>query len=226
MLAFLQEHGPWVMESGGDSFHENEFSWNKNASVLYIEQPAGVGFSYCNHTASDCDFDDMNSSVDNLAALNEWFARFPDFKANDLFVAGESYAGIYVPYLLYQIDGFNKNQTDGDTINLKGMMVGNGVTNWTYDTMPATVDMGYWRSIMSQEMHDNILAEGCDYSGIVFDKNPSESCMNYLNKYQDDIADINIYNIYGTCYGATEEEYFQTEVDLDLYDDANESGFL
>jgi hypothetical protein len=103
----------------------------------------------------------------------------------------------------------NENKTSGhDQIPLKGMMVGNGVTNWTYDTMPATVDMGYWRSIMSQEMHDNILAEGCDYSGIVFDKNPSESCMNYLNKYQDDIADINIYNIYGTCYGATEEEYF------------------
>lgn len=52
-------------------------------------------------------------------------------------------------------------------------MVGNGVTNWTYDTMPATTDMGYWHSIMSQDIHDNIVAEDCDYSGIVFDNNPS-----------------------------------------------------
>ena len=57
---------------------------------------------------------------------------------------------------------WNGNHTD-DTINLKGMMVGNGVTNWTYDALPATVDMAYWHSLISQETHDKIVKEQCDY---------------------------------------------------------------
>ena len=47
MLAFLQEHGPWHLPDGASNFSKNEYSWNKEANVLYIEQPAGVGFSYC-----------------------------------------------------------------------------------------------------------------------------------------------------------------------------------
>ena len=47
MLGFSQEHGPYVMEDGGTTFHYNEYSWNKEVNMLYIESPAGVGFSYC-----------------------------------------------------------------------------------------------------------------------------------------------------------------------------------
>ena len=60
MLGFMQEHGPFVMNDNTTVFIENEYSWNTNASVLYIEQPAGVGFSYCNPSIpEDCTFDDM-----------------------------------------------------------------------------------------------------------------------------------------------------------------------
>lgn len=48
------------------------------------------------------------------------------------------------------------------------MMVGNGVTNWTFDALPGTIDMAYWHSLISQELHDNILEEGCDFSGVEF----------------------------------------------------------
>ena len=60
MLGFMQENGPFRLESGGTIFHESEYSWNRETNLLYIEQPAGVGFSYCN-SLKDCSFNDEKS---------------------------------------------------------------------------------------------------------------------------------------------------------------------
>ena len=88
------------MDSGTNYFVPNQYSWNTSANVLYIESPAGVGYSYCGNTA-DCTFNDVTSSQDNLTAVLAWYTKFPEFQANDLYISGESYAGIYVPYLTW-----------------------------------------------------------------------------------------------------------------------------
>jgi carboxypeptidase C (cathepsin A) len=105
MLGLVQEHGPYIMDNGGNSFHWNDYSWNREANMLYIEAPAGVGYSYC-IDPRDCEqFDDNNSAEDNLNALLYFFEyKFPERKKNDLYISGESYAGIYVPYLVNQLD--------------------------------------------------------------------------------------------------------------------------
>ena len=78
---------------------KNKYSWNTHANMLYIESPAGVGYSFCS-SEDECDSDDLNSSIENFAAVMGWFEKFPEFKENDLYISGESYAGIYVPYLV------------------------------------------------------------------------------------------------------------------------------
>jgi serine carboxypeptidase-like clade 1 len=47
------------------------------------------------------------------------------------FIAGESYAGIYVPTLAQKI--LEGNQNGGLKIRLEGIMVGNGCTDPVYD---------------------------------------------------------------------------------------------
>lgn len=94
------------MESGTNVFVKNDWSWNTNANVLYIESPAGVGFSYCGNVA-DCTFNDETSAQDNLTVVLEFFKKFPEFGQNELYISGESYAGIYVPYLAWHIDQYN-----------------------------------------------------------------------------------------------------------------------
>jgi len=49
--------------------------------MLYIEQPAGVGYSYCNSTENpaDCEHDDNSMAKDNLEVIIEWYKRFPEW---------------------------------------------------------------------------------------------------------------------------------------------------
>ena len=97
MMAFMQENGPRAINDGEDFVVENEYSWTKRANVLWIESPAGVGWSKASE--ADLDTNDVIQSQDALKALYSWYEKFPEFKKNKLFVSGESYAGIYVPYL-------------------------------------------------------------------------------------------------------------------------------
>lgn len=66
------------------------------------------------------------------------------------------------------------NKTVAEQINLKGMAIGNGCTNWTFDTMPATLNMTYGHALFNTELWDSMSKNYCDYSGIEFDQNPSD----------------------------------------------------
>ena len=154
MLGFLTEHGPYVIDDGSTVLRANQYSWNREANMLYIEQPAGVGYSYC-EGAEDCAFTDLSSAEDNLQVLLGWYAKYPEYQTNDLYLSGESYAGIYVPYLMDQIHEYNqKAAPSAFQPPLRGIMVGNGVTNWTYDTIPAFLEMGYWHSLYDGETRE------------------------------------------------------------------------
>ena len=136
MLGLLQEHGPFVMPDIGDTFDTNPHSWNTKANMLYVEQPAGVGFSAYGSEADLKQNDDVSSS-DFFTAVQSFFKKFKEFKKHDLWVTGESYGGIYVPWLAKRINDFNKGATAADKINLKGIVVGNGVADYHYDTTMA-----------------------------------------------------------------------------------------
>jgi len=45
LLGFMQENGPYIIDDGEKLIQPNPAPWNLKANVLYIEQPAGVGFS-------------------------------------------------------------------------------------------------------------------------------------------------------------------------------------
>lgn len=68
MLGWAQEHGPYSMEDGSSNFTFNDWSWNNNANMFYIESPANVGFSVC-EDLTECQWDDHNSADDNLQAI-------------------------------------------------------------------------------------------------------------------------------------------------------------
>jgi len=169
MLGFFQENGPWIVDDDNNTIYENPYSWNKRANVLYMESPAGVGFSIAN-TDEAKKHNDFTQSQDTFAALNTFFGEFPERKSNPLYISGESYGGIYVPYLSWQLYQANlkeqvkQNDTSVMLYNLKGFMVGNGVTNWKYDAERSWTDTLYGFDMIPKDLYDKIGAARCDFN--------------------------------------------------------------
>jgi hypothetical protein len=118
-LLIRSEHGPFYISSDG-TLTPNDSSWNKEANILYVEQPAGVGFSFAD-TDEDLVTDDKTSAADNYELVLQFLKRFPERQSNPFYVASESYGGHYMPQLTLEI---LKKNTD-DFINFKGFLVGN-----------------------------------------------------------------------------------------------------
>jgi carboxypeptidase C (cathepsin A) len=66
LIGYALEHGPYVIEDESYSFSANPYSWNNNATVIYLDAPAGVGFSVCGDQSECNNFDDSNTAEDNL----------------------------------------------------------------------------------------------------------------------------------------------------------------
>ena len=106
MLGLFSEHGPYIFDDGETVIKPNPWPWNQRANMLYMESPAGVGYSIAN-TTDDLLHSDMSTSQDAFSALQDFFKAFPAFRANPLYITGESYAGVYAPYLAWQIHEWN-----------------------------------------------------------------------------------------------------------------------
>ena len=70
--------------------------------------------------------------MDNYNALLDFFNKFSEYRSNRFWIAGESYAGKYIPDLAVELDKYNEEATN--KIDFKGIMVGNGVMTFrNYD---------------------------------------------------------------------------------------------
>ena len=186
------EHGPMQLDDDGN-FTTNEYSWNRAANMLYVESPGDVGFSYIDSKYDyDLEINDDIASQDNFNALMDFFQRFPSFKGRDFYISGESYAGIYVPTLAYRIIEYNKGVVESQKINLKGILVGNGVADWNYDTTPATLDFIFTHHLTSYESR-------LDYNKYCIIEFDVDKCNTVLEEMSSDIENINVYDYLRKC---------------------------
>ena len=122
-LALLYENGPCHANAAGTGTVNNPFSWNTDANIVYIDQPAGVGFS----TGDETDKDEAGVSADMYAFLQSFFKDHPSWNKN-FYVFGESYGGHYAPATAHKIWAGGK-AGEGIKIDLAGLAVGNGLTD-------------------------------------------------------------------------------------------------
>ncbi|XP_010279514.1 PREDICTED: serine carboxypeptidase-like 40 [Nelumbo nucifera] len=192
----MVELGPFRVHSDGKTLYENHYSWNRVANVVFLESPAGVGFSYSNKTSDYNTRGDGNTAQDNYVFLVNWLERFPEYKTRDFYIAGESYAGHYVPQLAHTILLHNKIAPN-NTINLKGIMIGNAVLNDETD-MKGMYDY-VWTHALSSDETNKAINTYCNFNATKL----SEKCLNSLIEAEMNVGFIDIYNIYGPlCFSS------------------------
>jgi cathepsin A (carboxypeptidase C) len=127
-LALLTENGPCSVNSDGASTKTNPYSWTEAAHVVWLDQPAGVGFSY----GEENDSNEAMISEDAYYFLQAFFQTYPQYARKDpfLYIVGESYGGHYAPAIAHRVWQGNQNLQEGKTISLPlgGLGVGNGLT--------------------------------------------------------------------------------------------------
>ena len=199
---WAEENGPCYME--GDKFYKNPYSWNKLANMIYIESPAAAGFSYIDsNVESELSMDDDIAAHDNLIALIDFFNKFPSLKDKDFYISGESYAGIYIPMLALEILNYNNKVGDEKKINLKGILIGNGVADWKYDTTPAMIDFAFTHHLYSFEIRK-------EYIQVCFTEPDETKCNKIINTIMDLLEDINVYDMLQKCDGLKSDKYYNS----------------
>ncbi|KAF2396902.1 alpha/beta-hydrolase [Trichodelitschia bisporula] len=112
--AFFQENGLISWQWGQTTPVINQYSWVNLTNVLWVEYPIGLGFSTGAVTATS----EEETAADFLA----FFRNFQDtFGISGLktFIAGESYAGRYVPYVADAL----LSAPDADRFNVSGALM-------------------------------------------------------------------------------------------------------
>ncbi|XP_053545045.1 lysosomal protective protein [Bombina bombina] len=194
----LTEHGPFLIQEDGNTLEYNPYSWNMIANVLYLEAPAGVGFSYSND--KNYETNDTEVAHNNYLALKEFFRLFPEYSKNDFYITGESYGGVYVPTLAVEV-------SQDPSINLKGIAVGNGLSSYESNDN-SLVYFAYYHGILGNQLWKELQTYCCEKGSCQFYNNPDGNCTLQVQEAMHDVysTGLNIYNLYQLCAGGTPGE--------------------
>lgn len=186
----------------------NPYSWNSNASVIFLDQPVNVGYSYSSQSVSNT----VAAGKDVYAFLELFFQQFPEYKDVDFHIAAESYGGHYVPVFASEILSH-----DDKSFNLTSVMIGNGLTDPLtqypeYENMacvpelsgaPATLEDAECEGMLANLPRCLSFIESCYESESVFSCVPAAIYCNngQIGPYQK--TGRNVYDVRKMCEGSS-----------------------
>ncbi|RAH74304.1 putative serine carboxypeptidase [Aspergillus aculeatinus CBS 121060] len=97
LIGLLSGNGPFAFVGNSTQLERNPHSWTQLGHVLYIDQPVGTGLSTASEPYPLSDNEGVTAYL--YAWLQSFFTLFPQLRSKQIHLMGESYAGIYIPYL-------------------------------------------------------------------------------------------------------------------------------
>ncbi|KAF9665919.1 hypothetical protein SADUNF_Sadunf16G0174800 [Salix dunnii] len=160
LSGLVYEIGPLAVDyakspgGGQPVFALNPYSWTKIANIIFVDAPAGTGFSYST-TPEGYDVSDTLSAAQTYEFLRKWLVDHPEFLKNPLYVAGDSYSGIVAPIIVQEISDGNEVGHQ-PKMNLKGYVLGNPVTDYEIDTN-SIVPFAHLKALISDELYESFM---------------------------------------------------------------------
>ncbi|KAH7689752.1 Peptidase S10 serine carboxypeptidase protein [Dioscorea alata] len=165
------------------------FAWTKASNMIFLDSPVGTGFSFSNTPEGYVD-GDTTSSFRVYKFLRKWLSDHPQFLSNPLYVAGDSYAGLVVPFITDLISQGIESGTQ-PILNLKGYLIGNPRTGEIID-LNSRIPYAHNMGIISDEMYQATITpcKGEDY------QHPTKTLcaekLQVVNKLINEINDVHI----------------------------------
>ncbi|XP_048226705.1 serine carboxypeptidase-like 18 isoform X3 [Ricinus communis] len=183
LSGLLYEIGPLtfeVVEYNGSlpTLILNPHSWTQVASIIFIDIPVGTGFSYA-QTQLAAYSTDLTQVHQAHLFLRKWLRDHPEFLANPVYIAGDSYSGITLPAIVQHISNGNEKGTE-PLINLQGYIIGNPVTDSSFDTNSG-VPFAHGMGLISDELFES-LKRSCGEDYVSIDPSNTE-CLQYLQDF-------------------------------------------
>ena len=230
LFGLMQEFGPLLLTvdaynpNGTMTPVRNPHAWTKHSVVCALDSPPPIGLSFCTDAGpggapTSCGpWRDTAVFAANRRAYDAFFRdAFPEWKGRTLYLAGESYAGIYVP-------GFAKAVMDKpiDGVTFGGFFVGDGFTGCApQEGKPADYcvdfkNIGLFRypnampgpmydiqffsghSQMSEELHRSLMAT-CSEGEQRGSAPIQQPCLDLLAEMQRQVGYFYPYNLYDAC---------------------------
>ncbi|XP_010555479.1 PREDICTED: serine carboxypeptidase-like 7 isoform X2 [Tarenaya hassleriana] len=173
-------------DGGVPSLASTSYSWTKIASIIFLDQPVGTGFSYSRTPPANTPSDTRQAEQVH-EFVRKWLVDHPEFVSNPFYVGGDSYSGIIVPAIVQQVSKGNE-QGLVPLINIEGYVLGNPSTDDSFDhnyRIPYAHGMG----LISDELYESLKrCCGGNYNNV--DPKNSE-CLRFLRDYDKCVSRIN-----------------------------------
>ncbi|CAN6650659.1 vacuolar serine-type carboxypeptidase Atg42p [Trichomonascus vanleenenianus] len=194
--ALFFEMGPSFIEDSSLALIRNNYAWNNNASMIYLDQPVGTGFSWSDESGTPVDTS-LEASKDVTAFLELFYEQFPQYKELPFHIATESYGGHYGPTFASAVHN-NSN------LHLDSLLVGNGLVD-PLEQYPKYYDFAC-------EVNDILNASDCNTM-----KSNISTCLAMLNDCYSNVSNNS------ACADAAEycdytQLYPYVETGMNLYD--------
>lgn len=156
LLGLIMENGPFTVLDdpnlpGQFSFLKNAYSWSNQADIVYVEQPIRTGFSLASQKARKIK-KETQIAQDFTKFLFSFMSIFKEYQNTELYIAGESYAGFYVPWISQHIlrKKHSKHEAERNEmklVNIQGIAIGNGAIDYEIQE-PSYAEYAYFHGLI------------------------------------------------------------------------------
>nr|QRI59129.1 chicoric acid synthase [Echinacea purpurea] len=195
LYPFLFQIGPLSINYDNSTWEKltlelNPYSWSKAANVLFVDLPAGTGFSY-GTTYEATKSSDSISAQQGYEFLIKWLEENPRFLNNSLYIAGTSYMGIVVPVVTLEVYKGNE-RGDQPQLNVKGYAISSPLTD-KFSDFNSRFEFAHRAALISDDIYKS--AKNNCGGNYIYNAVENTECARSLQRFEECTSRINEANI-------------------------------